>query len=78
VETGHYDEVSLDNTTFGQFALFPEAVHQGNGTGFYVIDEQLSPDQRGAVETILQEVPPFGIFQNCAPISWGSPTSHST
>jgi len=67
VETGHYDGVSLDNTTFGQFALFPEAVHLGNGTGYYVIDEQLSSDQRRAVETILQEVPPFGIFHELCP-----------
>ncbi|NQW24597.1 MAG: DUF1326 domain-containing protein [SAR202 cluster bacterium] len=64
VETGHYDGVSLDGANFGQFALFPEAVHLGNGTGFYVIDERLSPPQRAAVETILQEVPPFGVFHD--------------
>ena len=64
VETGFYDGVVLDGATFGQFGLFPEAIHLGNGTGLYVIDEWLSPPQRAAVETILTEVPPFGVFHD--------------
>ena len=36
----------------------------GNGTGLYVIDERLTPPQRTVVETILQEVPSFGVFQD--------------
>ena len=64
VETGHYDGVVLDDTNFGQFGLFPEAIHLGNGTGLYVIDDKLSPGQRTVVETILTEVPPFGVFHD--------------
>ena len=44
--------------------MFPAAIHLGNGTGLYVIDERLSPTQRTVVETILQEVHPFGIFHD--------------
>lgn len=64
VETGHYDGVALDGTTFGQFGLFPDAIHLGNGTGLYVIDERLTPPQRTVVETILQDVPPFFVFHD--------------
>ena len=32
-----------------------------------MIDERLSPEQREAVEIILQEVPPFGIFHDLCP-----------
>jgi len=64
VESGNYDGVSLDGTTFGQFGLFPEAIHLGNGTIFDVIDERLSPEQRQAVETVLTEVVPFSVFHD--------------
>ena len=67
VETGHYDGVGLDGVTFGQFGLFPEAIHLGNGTLLDVIDERLSAPQRTAVETILQYVPPFGVFHDLSP-----------
>ncbi len=71
VESGHYDGISLNGATFGQFALFPQAVHLGNGTGFDVIDEKLSPEQRQAVEVILQEVPPFSVFHGLCPTFLG-------
>ena len=64
VESGNYDGVSLDGTTFGQFGLYPEAIHLGNGTVFDVINEKLSPEQRQAVETILTEVVPFSVFHD--------------
>ena len=54
----------MDGATFGQFGLFPEAIHLENGTGLYGIDEWLSPRRRAAVETILTEVPPFGVFHD--------------
>ena len=38
VETGHYDGVVLDGVTFGQFGMFPKAIHLGNGTMLDVID----------------------------------------
>jgi len=66
VVSGHYDGVSLDGTTFGQFGLYPEAIHLGNGTVFDVIDERLSAEQRQAVETILTEVEPFSVFHDLA------------
>ena len=67
VESGNYNGVSLDGTTFGQFGLFPEAIHLGNGIVFDVIDERLSPEQRQAVETVLTQVVPFSVFHDLAP-----------
>jgi len=66
VVSGQYDGVSLDGTTFGQFGLYPEAIHLGNGTVFDVIDEKLNPEQRQAVETILAEVEPLSVFHDLA------------
>ena len=66
VESGDYNGVSLDGTTFGQFGLYPEAIHLGNGTVFDVIDERLSPEQRAVVEIILTEVEPFSVFHDLA------------
>ena len=67
IETGHYDGVSLDGAVFGQFGMFPEAIHLGNGTMLDVIDQRLSPPQRAAAETILTEVPPFSVFHELSP-----------
>ena len=67
VETGHYDGLALDGAIFGQIGMFPEAIHLGNGTMLYVIDERLSSPQRAAVETILQVVPPFRVFHDLSP-----------
>ena len=75
VVSGHYDDVSLDGTTFGQFGLYPEAIHMGNGTVFDVVDEKLNPEQRQAVETLLTEVEPFSVFHAWQPLSWGFSTS---
>ena len=59
VESRSYDGISLEGTTVGQFSLYPEAIHLGNGMVFDIIDKKLSPEQRRAVETILTEVEPF-------------------
>ena len=67
IETGHFQGVELDGTTFGQIGLFPEAIHLGNGTMLDVIDERLPPSKRAAVETILQDVPPFSVFHELSP-----------
>ena len=64
VETGRYDGVALDGVTFGQFGMFPNAIHLGNGTLLDVIDERLAPPQRAVVETMLQEVVPFSVFHS--------------
>jgi len=67
VETGNFDGVALDGATFGQFGMFPAAIHLGNGTMLNVIDERLTPPQREAVETVLQFVPPFSVFHDLSP-----------
>ncbi|MAF38094.1 MAG: hypothetical protein CL696_04290 [Chloroflexi bacterium] len=64
VESRSYDGISLEGTTVGQFSLYPEAIHLGNGMVFDIIDKKLSPEQRRAVETILTEVEPFNVFHD--------------
>ncbi len=71
VESGNYDGISLDGVTFGQFGLYPEAIHLGNGTVFDVINERLSREQRQAVETLLTEEVPFSVFHDLAPTFLG-------
>jgi len=66
VVSGSYDVISLEESTFGQFGLYPEAIHLGNGTVFNVKDEKLSAEQRQAIETILTEVEPFSVFHDLA------------
>ena len=58
--------MSLDGATFGQFGLYPEAIHLGNGTVSDVIDERLSPEQRQAVESLLSGVATFSVFHDLA------------
>jgi hypothetical protein len=54
--------VQLDGLNLSSFLHFPEAPHKGNGRGFFLVDEVASPEQRTAIETMIQTVPPFGIF----------------
>lgn len=62
IEQGHYNNVQLDGLNLSTFCHFPEAVHKGNGTGVFLIDENASPDQRTAIETMVKTIPPFSIF----------------
>lgn len=62
IEQGHYDNVQLDGLNLSTFCHFPEAVHKGNGTGVFLIDENASSEQRTAIETMVKTIPPFSIF----------------
>ena len=62
IEQGHYDNVQLDGLNLSSFCHFPEAVHKGNGTGVFLIDENASPEQRTAIETMVKTIPPFSVF----------------
>jgi hypothetical protein len=64
VEHGHYQDTSLDGSTFAMFIKFPGAPHEGNGTGLVLIDDKVSADQRTAIETLIQQIPPFSIFHS--------------
>jgi len=62
VETGHYNGTNLDGATFCQMSAFPGAIHEGQGTTLVLIDERVPADQRLAIEAMLVEIPPFGVF----------------
>jgi hypothetical protein len=62
IEHGQYGNVPLDGLNLSSFCHFPEAVHKGNGTGVFLIDEHASPEQRTAMETMVKTIPPFSIF----------------
>ena len=64
VEQGHYQDTSLDDSTFAMLIKFPGAPHEGNGVGLVLIDEKVSADQRTAIETLIPQVPPFSIFHS--------------
>jgi hypothetical protein len=46
---GKYDDVDLSGLRFVQIVRWPGAIHEGNGTQQWIIDEKASPDQRKAL-----------------------------
>jgi len=49
VDEGHYNGVDLSEIIIPEASIFPAAIHLGNGTGVYLIDERASEDQRPAI-----------------------------
>jgi hypothetical protein len=64
INEGRYGETSLDGITIGFYAHSPAALHLGNVTGYVLIDEQATLEQREALGRILsgQAGGPFAIF----------------
>jgi hypothetical protein len=62
IAEGRVNGTVVDGSTFGMFTKFPGAPHEGNGTGGVYIDEQVPPERRTALEAMIREVPPFGVF----------------
>jgi hypothetical protein len=52
VERGRYGDVPLDGLACGILAMWPEAVHLGNGTLQAVVDDRADSRQRLALEAI--------------------------
>jgi hypothetical protein len=53
IEEGRHGTVRLDGLKAATFYQWPGAVHQGNGTAQYIIDERADGSQRTALERIL-------------------------
>ena len=53
IEKGFYGDVSLDGLKAGFVAKWPGPIHEGNGEGQIIIDDQASSEQRDALEKIL-------------------------
>ena len=62
VDEGHYNGVDLLGIILSEASIFPAAIHLGNGTGVYLIDERASEDQRTAIENMIQNEAPFSVF----------------
>jgi hypothetical protein len=66
VEEGRYGDVDLAGLTFGLFADWPGAIHEGDGKAIAFYDERADDRQREALENLLRggEGGPWGIFVN--------------
>lgn len=62
VDSGHYDGVELDGLVISEVSKFPEAIHLGNGTSVYLVDERATEDQRQAIESMVRKEAPFSVF----------------
>jgi hypothetical protein len=52
IQRGKYDELSLDGLGLGFAAMWPKAIHEGNGTVCLFVDEKASSAQREALLAI--------------------------
>jgi hypothetical protein len=67
VEQGEYDGLALNGLGLAFAAKWPGAIHEGNGTAFFFVDEKASPKQRKALLEIGSGKAggmPFEIFAN--------------
>ncbi len=62
IETGRYNGVNLDGLVLAEISKFPGAVHLGNGTSVYLVDERADETQRTAIETMVNDEAPFSVF----------------
>ena len=62
VEQGHYGGVQLDGLSFGMYGRSPAAVHLGNLTELFLVDDRADTRQREAIEALMRTIPPFSVF----------------
>ncbi|WP_159593889.1 DUF1326 domain-containing protein [Chelativorans xinjiangense] len=53
VDEGHFGDVRLDGLKAVAILAWPGAIHEGHGEVLPIVDERASPEQRGALLTIL-------------------------
>ena len=66
VEKGSYGQVQLDGLNFAGLIRSPQAIHLGNLTTLYLVDEKADTRQRQALDVMFspdQNVVPFSIFR---------------
>lgn len=67
IEDGFYGPVRLDGLNCAWYGHSPQALHLGNLTSLYLLDERGTVQQRQALEDLLVhngEAMPFGIFRS--------------
>lgn len=64
INDGYLGDTRLDGLTIGFYAHSPAALHLGNVTGYLLVDEQSTPEQREAIQRITggEVGGPFAIF----------------
>ena len=62
VDSGQYKGVDLSGLIISEVSKFPEAIHLGNGTSVYLLDERADEEQRQAMESMVQNEAPFSVF----------------
>jgi hypothetical protein len=65
INEGYMGDTRLDDLTIGFYAHSPAALHLGNVTGYLLVDERATPEQREAIGRIAAgEVGgPFAVFR---------------
>jgi hypothetical protein len=65
VSEGRYGDVSLDGVNFAWAGHSPGPIHEGGLTAVWLVDEQTSQEQRGALDVLRTGASgvPFGIFE---------------
>src|SRR5215472_14845567 len=53
IDRGHFGDVRLDGLCAGGMFAWPKAIHLGNGECLPLVDERATPEQRGALLTVL-------------------------
>ncbi len=53
INQGRHGDTKLDGLTIGFFIHAPGALHQGNVTGYLLVDEKATPEQRAAIGQIF-------------------------
>jgi hypothetical protein len=89
INEGNYGDTKLDGLTLGFYAHSPAALHLGNVTGYLLIDEAASAEQRDALGRIVagDVGGPFAVFATLlvkvigpefVPVEWhfDGPRSH--
>ena len=66
IDEGIYGDARLDGLNFAIGAIWPQAIHLGNGEGFVLIDERADQSQREGLLAILtgKVGGPYGILAN--------------
>jgi hypothetical protein len=52
IREGRFEKTQLDGLSVIQWTHFPDAIHKGNGTGVWVVDERADAAQRRALATL--------------------------
>lgn len=53
IADGQFGDVDLAGVRFAEIVSWPGPIHEGDGTAQLIVDESATPDQRGAIQSIV-------------------------